>query len=128
MISNPIYCKVCGTVFTCAFEKPTDVLEEMESKGWKACGTRGNFCPLHSNGQTFSQAVIRDETIDHPAHYGGDTIYEAIKVIEAWQLGFNTGNAVKYIARHQHKGDPISDLKKAKWYIDREIQRLEKKQ
>lgn len=64
--------------------------------------------------------------VDHPAHYGGaDNPYEAIKVIEAWGLGFNLGNTVKYISRAEHKNAPIEDLEKARWYLDREIlQRL----
>lgn len=67
------------------------------------------------------------EQVNHPAHYGGaDNPYEAIKVIEAWGLGFCLGNAVKYIARAEHKGATLQDLKKARWYIDREIQRMEK--
>ncbi len=62
------------------------------------------------------------EQVDHPAHYGGaDAPYEAIKVIEAWKLGFNLGNAVKYIARAEHKGATVEDLEKARWYLDREI-------
>ena len=66
------------------------------------------------------------DAVDHPAHYGGaDNPYEAIKVIEAWNLGFNLGNAVKYISRHEHKGTALEDLKKAKWYLEREIQGLE---
>lgn len=67
------------------------------------------------------------ETVNHPDHYGGkDNPYEAIKVIEAWDLGFHSGNAVKYIARCGKKTpDPLEDLKKAKWYIDRAIQLLE---
>lgn len=60
-------------------------------------------------------------TIDHPVHYGGDTPYEAIKVIEAWELNFNLGNAAKYICRAGKKGSPLEDLKKAKWYLEREI-------
>ncbi|MBY0394563.1 MAG: DUF3310 domain-containing protein [Novosphingobium sp.] len=61
--------------------------------------------------------------VDHPAHYGGaDNPYEAIKVIEAWGLGFNLGNAAKYIARSDRKGAPIEDLEKARWYLDREIE------
>jgi hypothetical protein len=65
------------------------------------------------------------ETVDHPAHYGGaDNPYEAIKVIEAWGVGFCLGNAIKYIARAGKKGDLVEDLKKARWYLDREIQRL----
>lgn len=63
--------------------------------------------------------------VNHPSHYGGeDNPYEAIKVIEAWDLGFCLGNAVKYISRAGKK-DPekeIEDLKKARWYIDRAIQ------
>ena len=61
--------------------------------------------------------------VDHPSHYRKDTGFEAIDVIEAWGLGFNLGNAVKYISRNGKK-DPdeyILDLEKARWYIDREI-------
>lgn len=65
------------------------------------------------------------EAINHPPHYGGDTTYEAIKVIEAWKLGFCLGNTVKYIARADHKGNKLEDLKKARWYLDREIENLE---
>ena len=68
------------------------------------------------------------EAVNHPDHYGGkENPYEAIKVIEAWDLGFHPGNAVKYIARCGKKTpDPLEDLKKAKWYIDRAIQLLER--
>jgi len=60
--------------------------------------------------------------VDHPPHYGGaDNPYEAIKVIEAWELGFNLGNTVKYISRAEHKGAPLQDLEKAAWYLAREI-------
>jgi hypothetical protein len=66
------------------------------------------------------------EAVDHPTHYGGeDNPYEAIKVIEAWKLGFNLGNSVKYISRHEHKGTALEDLKKARWYLEREIQKME---
>jgi hypothetical protein len=69
------------------------------------------------------------EAVNHPAHYGGeDNPYEAIKVIEAWELPFNTGNTVKYISRAGKK-DPakhLEDLRKARWYLDREISNMEK--
>jgi uncharacterized protein DUF3310 len=63
--------------------------------------------------------------VNHPSHYtlGG---IEVIDAIEAWGLDFHLGNAVKYIARAGRK-DParlIEDLEKARWYIDRKIQRL----
>ena len=66
------------------------------------------------------------ETVDHPAHYGGgENPYECIKVIEAWGLGFHLGNAVKYIARAGKKGPTVEDLRKARWYVDRMIAKLE---
>ena len=62
------------------------------------------------------------ETVNNPDHYKGkDNPYEAIKVIDAWKLGFSLGNAVKYIARAGAKGDKIEDLKKAIWYLQHEI-------
>lgn len=68
------------------------------------------------------------EAVDHPAHYGGaDNPYEAIKVINAWGLGFELGNAVKYISRAGKKGDRLEDLRKARWYLDYEIRREEAK-
>ena len=65
------------------------------------------------------------DAVNHPAHYNTGQ-YEVIDVIEDWRLGFHLGNAVKYIARAGHKGDALTDLKKARFYIDREIERLEK--
>lgn len=62
------------------------------------------------------------EKINHPNHYGGNTTYETIKVIETWGLGFLLGNAIKYISRADKKGNRLEDLKKAKWYLDREIE------
>lgn len=72
----------------------------------------------------------QDDGINHPAHYGGDTTYEAIKVIEAWGLGFHLGNAVKYICRAGRKptADKIHDLQKARWYLDRLIAELYQQQ
>lgn len=66
------------------------------------------------------------ESVDHPAHHGGgDNPYEAIRVIEAWGLGFHLGNAVKYIARAGKKGPTVEDLRKCRWYVDRMIAKLE---
>lgn len=63
----------------------------------------------------------------HPTHYGGkDNPYEAIKVIEAWGVGFNLGNTLKYISRAGKKDNIIQDLEKALFYLDREIQNRKK--
>lgn len=67
------------------------------------------------------------EVVSHPAHYGGEANpYEAIKVIEAWGLGFNLGNTLKYVSRAGKKDDVLQDLKKAAWYLAREIENMEK--
>ncbi len=58
--------------------------------------------------------------VNHPSYYHPDTL-EAIDVIEAWGLDFNLGNALKYLARANHKGDYLADLYKARWYINRAI-------
>lgn len=50
--------------------------------------------------------------------------FEPIDVIEDWQLGFNLGNAVKYISRAGRKGPAREDLEKARWYVERELARL----
>lgn len=63
------------------------------------------------------------DTVNHPRHYNAGK-FEVIDVIEDWKLGFHLGNTVKYIARSPHKGNPIEDLEKARWYLDREIARL----
>lgn len=60
------------------------------------------------------------ETVNHPNHYNVGKI-EVIDAIEDWGLNFNLGNAVKYIARAPHKGKQEEDLKKALWYIQREL-------
>ena len=58
--------------------------------------------------------------VNHPSYYNTGR-YEAINVIEDWRLGFNDGNAVKYISRYRYKEKPVEDLKKAWWYLTREL-------
>jgi hypothetical protein len=91
------------------------------------CGAAGLFhmsdCPMTKIGAPEPTPPV--DNVNHPQHYGGDTVYETIKVIEAWDLSFNLGNAVKYISRAGRKKETcrIEDLKKAAWYLNREIER-----
>lgn len=74
------------------------------------------------------EAIVASNEVDHPAHYGGaDDPYEAIKVIEAHQLGFHLGNAVKYILRAGKKPGQTEqqDLAKAIWYLERRLDALQ---
>ena len=63
----------------------------------------------------------------NPNHYKGDRQFEPIEVIEDWGLNYRLGNAVKYIARNGRKPgeDPREGLRKAIWYLEREIQSLD---
>ena len=62
-----------------------------------------------------------------PTHYGGeDNPHEPIKIIEHYGLGFHLGNCIKYLLRAGKKGDALEDLEKAKWYLERHIQNLNK--
>ena len=72
------------------------------------------------------EALARREAVNHPDHYGAaDDPYEVIKVIEAWDLNFHLGNVAKYIARAGKKSaaSAVEDLRKAKQYLDFEIER-----
>ena len=74
----------------------------------------------------------KEDMVNHPPHYKkGDM--EAIKVIEAGIgdqgfVGYLLGNIMKYLLRFPHKGKPIEDLKKARWYLDRLILVVSKQQ
>jgi hypothetical protein len=74
--------------------------------------------------QTSNTPITMEEPaadpVNHPAYYkvGG---VETIDFIEAKDLSYHLGNAVKYISRADHKGNRLQDLEKAKWYIERAI-------
>ena len=83
---------------------------------------------LSTDEQRAESKTMPTDPVNHPPHYAQHE-HEPIAVIEDWQLGFCLGNTVKYIARAGKK-DPakeIEDLKKARWYLDRHITRLESK-
>lgn len=66
--------------------------------------------------------------VNHPNHYLSSSGIEVIDAIEAWELGFNRGNCIKYVARagRKNRDKEIEDLEKAQWYLNREIERLKK--
>lgn len=108
----------------CPWCKGVGLLAKLADGTWSCHACRG----VTASDGVSPVSSMDTEAVDHPAHYGGaDNLYEAIKVIEAWGLGFCLGNTVKYISRAGKKGDRLEDLKKARWYLDREIERLEKR-
>jgi len=75
-----------------------------------------------------SNTKEKKEMVNHPSHYGGkDSVYEVIKIIEHYDLGFHLGNTIKYVLRAGKKEDNlIQELEKAKWYLERKINQLKK--
>lgn len=65
----------------------------------------------------------KSDPVNNPTHYTVGGI-ETIDFIEAKKLGYNLGNVVKYITRSDHKGNKLEDLRKAQWYLTREINSL----
>lgn len=64
------------------------------------------------------------DPVNNPAHYKGKSGLEAIDVIEGFGLGFHRGNSVKYLLRAGKKDDAAQDVRKARWYIERDIERM----
>lgn len=65
--------------------------------------------------------VEHPDIVNRPDHYCRGRTIEPIEVVDDWELGFNLGNVVKYVARAGRKGDRLLDLQKAQYYLSREI-------
>ena len=93
------------------FKKPSKIIEAVEETNKEI-------------GKLFSEAYEKykdDDNVNHPPHYRAGGI-ETIDFIEAKDLNYRLGNVVKYVSRAGKKAsDPIEDLKKAAWYLEREI-------
>jgi hypothetical protein len=83
-------------------------------KGWKTLSITSSNTPMQ---------IEMFDPVDHPAHYKVGGI-ETIDFIEAKKLNYNIGNVVKYLTRADHKGNRMEDLRKAQWYLTREISAL----
>lgn len=108
-----VICVNCGCV------------RENASVNCSICGSKSVILQkCLSVGTDYKQFEVNDESINHPKHYTSHP--SGIEVIQITEhMNFCLGNAIKYILRHEHKGG-IEDLKKAIWYINREITKLER--
>lgn len=80
--------------------------------------------PIEDYARAEGEVVgIAPDPVNHPKHYTTGGI-ETIDFIEAKKLGYNLGNVVKYITRSDYKGNKLEDLRKAQWYLSREIATL----
>lgn len=78
--------------------------------------------PKYPDYDVRKEAVKKSDPVNHPAHYTKHKSgIECIQIVE--HMGFNLGNAVKYIWRADLKNDAIEDMKKAIFYLNREIEK-----
>jgi hypothetical protein len=66
---------------------------------------------------------VKVDLVNSPLHYQGNR-FEVIDIIDDFGLSFNTGNAIKYILRADKKGNKKQDLRKALWYLEHELNKL----
>ncbi len=85
------------------------------------------FEGIYDSKEKDSENPLQEVQVNHPEYYSSGGI-EAIDFIEAHGLNFNRGNVIKYITRAGRKGgeEELTALEKAKWYLDREIERVKK--
>ena len=105
---------------------------------WKVKVSMGEHadyhCPECKSGKvTWTNSIVKIDRmgpkevdlINHPPHYTSHPSgVECIEIVE--HMNFNIGNAIKYLWRAGLKGDAIEDLEKARWYVEREIERTGK--
>ena len=75
---------------------------------------------LHNKPANNVSPAPAADMVNHPPHYKTGGI-ETIDFIEAKGLNYHLGNVIKYVTRADHKGDRLENLRKAKWYLEREI-------
>lgn len=87
----------------------------------------GILCECN-NKTSSAKSNNKKESVDHPDHYLKNSGHEVIDVINAWNLDFELGNVVKYIARagRKDKNKVLEDLKKASWYLEHKIKKINK--
>lgn len=115
-----------NTRYTKALEESTLFVARIEADYAGAGEVTETYTP---EAQRFLEQLddvgVAYDPVNQPQHYASRTP-EPIDVIEAWDLGFHLGNAVKYIARAGYKTEnPVQDLQKAIWYLQRHINHLE---
>lgn len=81
---------------------------------------------LRFEGCGSSEKSTTDDDVEHPNHYCYGTI-ECMDYIDSCGYGepYCVGAAIKYLTRYKHKGTPLKDLKKAAWYVNHVIEKIE---
>ena len=107
------------------FEMPTEDYKVSNRQEQMKMARQMAGIPCQKANSDRSQLKAYSELVNHPNHYNQGKI-EVIDAIQDWGLDFIEGNVVKYVARSRHKSSRVGDLKKARWYLDYLINKLEK--
>lgn len=96
------------------YQKNFDKYHKRKARSYKKIckGLLNQFCGTCSDQD--------DPYVNNPSHYQSLGGIEVIDIIEEFEMNFNLGNVIKYVLRHKNKNG-IQDLKKALWYLNREI-------
>jgi hypothetical protein len=82
-----------------------------------------NWVDQNIYAETTKEEEANMDAVSKPVHYNFSSI-EPIDAIEAWDLNFRLANVIKYVARHKQKNG-LEDLRKALWYLQREVDRYD---
>ncbi len=120
--------KIGNKVVTLNNEQKERLYDYIRKHGKSNDGYRKLIVSIANENETPEMITqTTNEMVNHPNHYGGeDNVYETIKVIEAWDLDFCLGNAIKYISRagKKDKNKELEDLEKAAFYLERKIRNV----
>jgi len=103
------------------------ILEDLRHDGWTDRPGRATlYVSRYDSVPTTKQLppMPQPDMVNHPPHYTTGRI-EVADYIADQGLDFFAGNVVKYVSRHKHKGHPLEDLRKARWYLDYAIKQME---
>lgn len=117
-------CKYRFDPETMARLKAKDCFKPKEKKHSSNCTISAKECNKAFKNEDYGYEKISNDEIDmvnHPQHYQHGI--EPIDYIESHNFNFNLGNVIKYVSRAPYKGTELEDLKKAKWYLEREIKK-----
>ena len=110
----------------CKYAHISITQENMECRNLDLCIDNSLFDPVDEwLGTSYIFEEKEKEMVNHPSHYNQGSI-EVIDFIEDWELDFTTANIIKYVVRSPYKNNALEDLKKAKFYLERLINRYEK--
>ena len=123
-------CKVCGTQIPRGRIVCDECTEALRMKAPIASEVSMDTVQGNVLANMLSEQKTAEDIIGHPNHYCEGRKFEPKDVIRDWNLNFNLGNAVKYISRNGRKdgNSALQDLKKARQYLDFEIEYLEKEE